>query len=74
MRFLDVRQMTVGQVRCTVQRVSYTDDLGYKIFCNPRDQRTLWKNLWQNGAFLGIIPFDMRAMMSLRLDRFLSHG
>ncbi|MFT7493065.1 MAG: dimethylglycine dehydrogenase [Alteromonas macleodii] len=70
MRFLDVRQMTVGQVKCIMQRVSYTGDLGYEIFCDPMDQRTLWKILWENGASMGITPFGMRAMMSLRLDRF----
>ena len=43
MRFLDVSQMTVGQVRCTVKLVSYTGDLGYTIFCIPMDQGKLWK-------------------------------
>ncbi|MFB1026025.1 MAG: aminomethyltransferase family protein, partial [Octadecabacter sp.] len=70
MKFLDVRQMTVGQAKCTVQRVSYTGDLGYEIFCDPMDQRALWNVLWDNGAAMGITPFGMRAMMSLRLDRF----
>ncbi|MCO4848422.1 MAG: FAD-dependent oxidoreductase [Yoonia sp.] len=68
-RFLDVRRMTVGQVDCTVQRVSYTGDLGYEIYCDPMDQRQLWWTLWTAGQPLGITPFGMRAMMSLRLDR-----
>jgi dimethylglycine dehydrogenase len=69
-RFLDVRQMTIGQVACIVQRVSYTGDLGYEIYCDPMDQRQLWWTLWQAGQLVGITPFGMRAMMSLRLDRF----
>lgn len=68
-KFLDVRRMTVGQVDCTVQRVSYTGDLGYEIYCDPMDQRQLWWKLWTAGQPLGITPFGMRAMMSLRLDR-----
>lgn len=68
-KFLDVRRMTVGQVDCTVQRVSYTGDLGYEIYCDPMDQRQLWLTLWNAGQPLGITPFGMRAMMSLRLDR-----
>ncbi len=68
--FLDVRQMVVGQVNCIVQRVSYTGDLGYEIFCDPMDQRQLWATLWAAGQPHGMIPFGMRAMMSLRLDRF----
>ncbi|RYG92156.1 FAD-dependent oxidoreductase [Loktanella sp. IMCC34160] len=69
-RFLDVRKMVVGQVDGIVQRVSYTGDLGYEIFCNPMDQRQLWETLWAAGQPHGMKPFGMRAMMSLRLDRF----
>jgi len=68
--FLDLRRMTVGQADCIVQRVSYTGDLGYEIYCDPMDQRALWQVLWAAGQPMGITPFGMRAMMSLRLDRF----
>ncbi|MEL7091156.1 MAG: FAD-dependent oxidoreductase [Pseudomonadota bacterium] len=70
MRFLDVAQTHVGAVHCTIQRVSYTGDLGYEIFCNPLEQRALWDVLWGAGQAFGMQPFGMRAMMSLRLDRF----
>ena len=69
-RFLDVRRMVVGMVPCVVQRVSYTGDLGYEIYCDPMDQRALFRTLWSAGQGLGLTPFGMRAMMSLRLDRF----
>ncbi|MCR9125216.1 MAG: FAD-dependent oxidoreductase [Rhodobacteraceae bacterium] len=70
MRFLDVRRMTVGMTECIVQRVSYTGDLGYEIYCDPMSQRQLWQALWQAGQPHGMVPFGMRAMMSLRLDKF----
>jgi dimethylglycine dehydrogenase len=70
MKFMDVRKMTVGMTDCTVQRVSYTGDLGYEIYCDPMDQRTLWSTLWSAGQDHDMIPFGMRAMMSLRLDKF----
>jgi dimethylglycine dehydrogenase len=70
MRFLDVRPMVVGMVECLVQRVSYTGDLGYEIYCDPTDQRALWHQLWAAGQPMGLRPFGMRAMMSLRLDKF----
>ena len=70
LKFLDLRQMTIGQVACTVQRVSYTGDLGFEIYCNPMDQRQFWSTLWTAGEPLGLTPFGMRAMMSLRLDKF----
>lgn len=68
--FLGVAQMVVGQVACTVQRVSFTGDLGYEIYCDHMDQRHLWHVLWHAGQTHNITPFGMRAMMSLRLDRF----
>ncbi|CUH87396.1 Aminomethyltransferase [Phaeobacter sp. CECT 5382] len=70
MRFMDLRRMTVGMVDCIVQRVSYTGDLGYEIYCDLPSQRALWSTLWQAGQPHGMKPFGMRAMMSLRLDKF----
>ncbi|MBY6083854.1 GcvT family protein [Ruegeria arenilitoris] len=70
MRFMDVRHMVVGMTDCIVQRVSYTGDLGFEIYCDPMAQRQLWWTLWQAGQPHGITPFGMRAMMSLRLDKF----
>ncbi len=67
--FMDVAPMVVGAADCVVQRVSYTGDLGYEIYCDPMQQRTLWATLWEAGEPLGLRPFGMRAMMSLRLDR-----
>ncbi|CUH77127.1 GcvT family protein [Tropicibacter naphthalenivorans] len=70
LRFMEARQMTIGMTDCLVQRLSYTGDLGYEIYCDPMAQRQLWQTLWQAGQPLGMAPFGMRAMMSLRLDKF----
>jgi len=70
MRFMDVRPIIIGMTQCTVQRVSYTGDLGYEIYCDPMNQRALWSTLWTAGQEHGMKPFGMRAMMSLRLDKF----
>ncbi|WP_163850065.1 GcvT family protein [Pseudooceanicola aestuarii] len=69
MRFLDIRRMSVGMIDCLVQRISYTGDLGFEIYCDHMDQRALWSALWDAGRPYGMQPFGMRAMMSLRLDR-----
>jgi dimethylglycine dehydrogenase len=70
LRFMDVRRMTVGMANCIVQRVSYTADLGYEIFTDQMSVRHLWDVLSAAGADLGLRPFGMRAMMSLRLDKW----
>ncbi len=70
MAFMDVRPLTVGMVDALVQRVSYTGDLGFEIFCDPMAQRSLWHTLWEAGKPHDMRPFGMRAMMSLRLEKF----
>ena len=69
-RFLDVKRMVIGMADCVVQRVSYTGDLGYEIYCDPTSVRQLFATLWKAGEAFDMKPFGMRAMMSLRLDRF----
>ncbi|WP_272006289.1 GcvT family protein [Roseovarius sp. ZX-A-9] len=70
MAFMDLRHANIGMAECLVQRVSYTGDLGFEIYCDPMVQRALWDTLWQAGQEHGMRPFGMRAMMSLRLDKF----
>ncbi|MCX7559946.1 FAD-dependent oxidoreductase [Sulfitobacter sp. F26204] len=70
LRFLDVREAILGQTACILQRVSYTGDLGFEIYCDPMDQRSLWHCLRDAGKPYDMTPFGMRAMMSLRLDKF----
>jgi dimethylglycine dehydrogenase len=69
-KFLDVIELVVCSTACLVQQVSYTGDHGFEIYCDPMAQRALWDTLWEAGQPYGITPFGMRAMMSLRLDRF----
>jgi len=69
-KFLDAKRIGVGLTQALVQRVSYTGDLGYEIYVDAMESRALWDALWTAGQDLGIRPFGMRAMMSLRLDRF----
>ena len=69
-KFMDVRRMTIGMANCIVQRVSYTADLGYEIYTDHMSVRHLWDTLSAAGADLSLRPFGMRAMMSLRLDKW----
>jgi dimethylglycine dehydrogenase len=69
-QFFDVKRMVVGMCDCIVQRVSYTGDLGFEIYTDAASQRALWHALWAQGKPHGMRPFGMRAMMSLRLDKF----
>jgi dimethylglycine dehydrogenase len=67
--FLSVKEMEVGQCQAIVQRVSYTGDRGYEIFVPVHHQVALYQIISEAGKDLGLRPFGMRAMMSLRLDK-----
>ena len=67
--FLSVREIDVGQCQAIVQRVSYTGDRGYEIYVLSHHQVALYQILSEVGKDLGLRPFGMRAMMSLRLDK-----
>jgi len=68
-RFLSVQQMEVGGTPAIVCRVSYTGDLGYEIYVPVAYQISLYKALTAAAEGLGLMPFGMRAMMSLRLEK-----
>ena len=67
--FMSVREMDIGSCAAIVQRVSYTGDLGYEIYVPAESQVALFETLWAAGGDLGLRPFGMRAMMSLRLEK-----
>ena len=67
--FLSVREIEVGLCSATIQRVTYTGDLGYEIYVPAEQQLALYRALTEAGEDLGLRPFGMRAMMSLRLEK-----
>jgi dimethylglycine dehydrogenase len=67
--FLSVQEIDVGQCQAIVQRVSYSGDRGYEIYVPAHHQVALYQILSEAGKDLGLRPFGMRAMMSLRLDK-----
>ncbi len=67
--FMSVRETEVGLSDALIQRVSYTGGLGYEIYVHASQQVSLYETLTKAGEDLGLRPFGMRAMMSLRLDK-----
>ncbi len=67
--FMSIRLLQIPPFQATVLRVSYTGDLGYEVYV-PRDHQVgLFGLLEAAGQPLGLRPFGMRAMMSLRLEK-----
>ena len=70
LRFMDAVRTEIGWVNVLVQRLSFTGGLGFEIYTDMVSVRSLYDALWEAGQEFGLRPFGMRAMMSLRLDKF----
>jgi len=68
-KFLDHRSIDIANVPATINRVTYTGDLGYEIWVTPEYQRRLYQEIMAAGRDLGIVNFGMRALLSLRLEK-----
>lgn len=69
-KFMDAKRIDVGLANALVQRLTFTGDLGYEIFVEASELRSLYDRLALAGEDLGLRPFGMRAIMSMRLDKF----
>ncbi len=68
-KFLSVTELDLSGIPAMVNRISYTGDLGYEIYVDADRQMDLYTALSTAGQSLGLKPFGMRAMMSLRLEK-----
>lgn len=68
-KFLDHRSMDVANVPVMINRVTYTGDLGYEIWCAPEFVRRLYQEIMAAGQAHGIVNFGMRALLCLRLEK-----
>ena len=61
--------VTVGGVDgCLVSRTGYSGELGYEIYCPPEGAEQLWQALLDQGASVGIRPYGLAAVESLRIE------
>ena len=68
-RFRDVRQTFAGAVPAILNRVSFSGELGYEIYCAPQFQLKLFEAIEEAGADLGLRLYGARALMALRLEK-----
>ena len=51
-----------------VSRTGYTGELGYEIFCHPKDCAAVWDAVWAAGADLGLRPMGLAALDMVRIE------
>jgi len=68
-RFRDVRQAYVGGVPVILNRISFSGELGYEIYCRPQYLLRLSEAVETAGADLSYRWYGARALMSMRLEK-----
>jgi len=51
-----------------VSRTGYTGELGYEVFCHPRDAAAVWDAIWEAGREYDLTPLGLEALDMLRVE------
>lgn len=71
-------RFTVGRigdfegVPLVVSRTGYTGELGYEVFCHPKDALAVWDAIWRAGGPDGLTPMGFDALDTLRIEAGLA--
>ena len=57
-----------------LSRTGYTGELGYEIYCHPKDAITIWDAIWNAGKEFKIVPMGFEALDMLRIEAGLILG
>ncbi len=67
-------RFTVGRIReyegapVVVSRTGYTGELGYEIWCHPKDAGEVFDAVWEAGEPHGISPLGLEALDMVRIE------
>ncbi|MEX2408954.1 MAG: DUF1989 domain-containing protein [Rhodovibrionaceae bacterium] len=67
-------RFTVGRIGdhngapVVVSRTGYTGELGYEVWCHPRDAVAVWDAIWEAGEPHGLTPLGLAALDMLRIE------
>ncbi|MGE5260495.1 MAG: DUF1989 domain-containing protein [Actinomycetota bacterium] len=71
-------RFTVGRIggfegpTVVVSRTGYTGELGYEIFCHPKDALGVFDAVWKAGEPHGLMPLGLQALDMLRIEAGLA--
>lgn len=67
-RFTIARLGDVNGAAVVISRTGYTGELGYEIFCHPKDAAEIFAAVWQSGQTYGMVPLGLAALDMLRIE------
>jgi aminomethyltransferase len=77
---LGLFRLTVGRIGgvtgipVLVSRTGYTGELGYEVFCHPKDAPAVWDAIMAAGEPFGLQPFGFDALDMVRIEAGLVFG
>ncbi len=67
-RFSVTRLNDFHGLSCVISRTGYSGELGYEIFCHPKDATDVFNAIWKVGSNFGIAPLGLQALNLLRVE------
>lgn len=67
-RFTIGRLGDMNGVPILVSRTGYTGELGYEVWCHPKDALQVWDAVWESGKPYNMIPLGLEALDMLRVE------
>ena len=67
-------RFTVGRIgdfhgpSVVVSRTGYSGELGYEVFCHPKDAMKVFDAIWDAGEPMGMVPLGLEALNMLRVE------
>ncbi|QYX55269.1 aminomethyltransferase family protein [Roseovarius sp. SCSIO 43702] len=58
----------VSGTSVVISRTGYSGELGYEIFCHPKDAPEIFDRVWAEGEKYGIVPLGLAALDMLRIE------
>ncbi len=67
-RFTIGRLGDLNGIPLLVSRTGYSGELGYELWCHPRDGLALWDAVWEAGKAYDLLPLGLDALDMLRIE------
>ncbi len=67
-RFTPARLHTFDGLPVVVSRTGYSGELGYEVFCHPKDGAAVFDAVWDAGQKHGLKPLGLEALDMIRIE------
>ena len=71
-RFAVARLNDFDGAAVVISRTGYTGELGYEVFCHPKDAEIVFEAIWRAGQAYGLQPLGLEALDMLRIEAGLA--